>query len=169
MPVSPEVKLSSKAGLKPGTALGCPISTCCFTRYPTGIRITAAYSIKRVTREVQSVLKVADYACRNEYAMPLEGLWLMKAMPAAGVMDHHRFAAASEFGVDFLKWGQAASCTPTTAAGLVIILLTAKGSWPPPEEGGSGRGGPGPGMVAVQPKRGGDRPGVSTTAIQTAS
>ncbi len=103
--VSPEVKLSSKAGLKPGTALVLPNIYLLFHKIPDRIRITAAYSIEGVTREVQSVLRVADYACRNEYAMPLEGLWLMKAMPAAGVMDHHRFAAASEFGVDFLKLG----------------------------------------------------------------
>lgn len=100
-----EIKLTSSTSLKPDMALVLPNIYLLFHRKPERIRITAAFSLDGLSRGVQSSLRVDDYTCRNEYTMPLQGLWLMKAMPIAGIMDHHRFAAASEFGVDFLKLG----------------------------------------------------------------
>jgi hypothetical protein len=104
--MEPAVKLSSSAGLQPGMALVLPNIYLLFHKKSDSIKITATFSLDGITRDVQSTLRVSNYICRNTYAMPLEGTWLMKAMPVAGIMDHHRFAAASEFGVDFLKMGQ---------------------------------------------------------------
>ena len=52
---------------------------------------------------VISSVPIRSYVSPIAYAAPLEGEWLMQAIP--GVQSHHRFNPSTEFAIDFFKLG----------------------------------------------------------------
>jgi murein DD-endopeptidase MepM/ murein hydrolase activator NlpD len=66
------------------------------------VRVTAV--LAGVAGEtVTASVPVRSYASPMKYRAPLEGQWLMQAIP--GVQSHHRFNPATEFALDFFKLG----------------------------------------------------------------
>jgi hypothetical protein len=53
--------------------------------------------------QVSSSVPIRHYVSPIVYAAPLEGEWLMQAIP--GVQSHHRFNPSTEFAIDFFKLG----------------------------------------------------------------
>lgn len=53
--------------------------------------------------QVISSVPIRSYVSPIAYAAPLQGEWLMQAIP--GVQSHHRFNPSTEFAIDFFKLG----------------------------------------------------------------
>jgi murein DD-endopeptidase MepM/ murein hydrolase activator NlpD len=104
-PLPPGLKLAEGTRIKPGELLVFPNIYLMFNRRPDTLKIAAHTLADGKKSEISSSLKVTEYVNGVKYAMPLEGTWLMKGTPDAGVLDHHRFGTASEFGADFLRLG----------------------------------------------------------------
>jgi len=102
----PEVELTSSAEMKSKTALVIPNIYLAYHRLPDALKITVdAKDEKGVCVGAEALLNVIEYQSKVKYTFPLEGRWFMKGMPATGVLDHHRFGASNEFGVDLLRLG----------------------------------------------------------------
>jgi len=90
----------------PNIALIIPNIYLSFPSLPDKLNVIVAGSVKgRGEMTAEITLKVIQYQNKNEYFLPVEGCWFMKAFPETGRLDHHRFGVSNEFGVDFLKLG----------------------------------------------------------------
>jgi len=101
-----EVELASSSTLMPNEALVIPNIYLPFHALPDKLNLivdAVGKDGKKVS--AQTELKVIEYLGKNEYTLPVEGSWFMKAYPETGRLDHHRFGVSNEFGVDFLKLG----------------------------------------------------------------
>jgi len=99
------VELSTNLSLDPGKSLLIPnlyLSCPVLPEYLT-IRATILGSGEEYHEEVQ--LSIKEHKSKMTYSLPVEGPWFTKAIPETGVLDHHRFARESEFGIDFIKLG----------------------------------------------------------------
>lgn len=67
------------------------------------LRATAMLVGSRGTYQLISSVPIRSYVSPIAYAAPLEGEWLMQAIP--GVQSHHRFNPSTEFAIDFFKLG----------------------------------------------------------------
>ncbi len=103
--VEPRYGLSSSTDITPGSVLVIPNIYLMSQKKPDKLRVIVRFKIDGKTKQVQNTIRVVDYVSRIKYSMPLKGHWMMKGIPSLGVLDHHRFGAAIEFGVDFLKLG----------------------------------------------------------------
>jgi murein DD-endopeptidase MepM/ murein hydrolase activator NlpD len=70
---------------------------------PDMLRATAMLAGSRGKYQVTSSVPVHSYVSPIAYQAPLEGEWLMQAIP--GVQSHHRFSPPTEFALDFFKLG----------------------------------------------------------------
>jgi len=102
----PEFQLSGQTDLPPNSALIMTNRFLSFSRLPDTLRIVVrGRDTGGNPVQAEAALPVIAYESETEYAFPLEGLWRMQAMPAGGVLDHHRFGIVNEFGVDLVKLG----------------------------------------------------------------
>jgi murein DD-endopeptidase MepM/ murein hydrolase activator NlpD len=101
----PEKKLSASTELAPEHVLIFPNIYLMFHRMPDRLRVSVQVNADGIREEAEATLRVVEYKSQAEYGFPLEGMWLVKGTPNAGVFDHHRFGVSSEFGVDFLRVG----------------------------------------------------------------
>jgi hypothetical protein len=67
------------------------------------LRATVMLADSRGKYQVISSVPIRSYVSPITYAAPLEGEWLMQAIP--GVQSHHRFNPSTEFAIDFFKLG----------------------------------------------------------------
>ena len=67
------------------------------------LRATAMLVGSRGEYQVISSVPIRSYVSPIAYVAPLEGEWLMQAIP--GVQSHHRFNPSTEFAIDFFKLG----------------------------------------------------------------
>ncbi|MGD2251652.1 MAG: M23 family metallopeptidase [Anaerolineales bacterium] len=96
----------SSPALDPNTALVIPNLYLTFHALPDTLELIAEATDKDGAIVSTSItLNVIEYQCKNQYVLPVEGTWFMKAYPETGRLDHHRFGVSNEFGVDFLKLG----------------------------------------------------------------
>ncbi len=99
-------QISSELKVQPKSALPVFNTFFSFSTLPDELRVSVigkndnGQSIK-----TEGSLKVLQYQNKVEHSLPLEGSWLMRGMPANGVLDHHRFGIPNEFGVDFSRFG----------------------------------------------------------------
>jgi hypothetical protein len=101
-----EIELASSSTLMPNEALAIPNIYLSFHTLPDKLNLivdTVDKDGKIVS--AQTELRAIEYLGKNEYALPVEGCWFMKAYPETGRLDHHRFGVSNEFGVDLLKLG----------------------------------------------------------------
>jgi murein DD-endopeptidase MepM/ murein hydrolase activator NlpD len=70
---------------------------------PDAVRAIATLAGANGVRTVAASVPVRLYTSSIVYRSPLEGEWLMQAVP--GVQSHHRFNPPTEFAVDFFKIG----------------------------------------------------------------
>lgn len=101
-----QVELVSSPTLMPNQAWVIPNIYLSFHALPDKLDLiidTVDMDGKNVS--AQTELRVTEYLGRNEYTLPVEGSWFMKAYPETGRLDHHRFGVSNEFGVDLLKLG----------------------------------------------------------------
>jgi murein DD-endopeptidase MepM/ murein hydrolase activator NlpD len=100
------VEPSSNPDLDPNTALVLPNLYLTFHALPDTLELIAeATNQDGATVFSAIMLNVIEYQSKNQYVLPIEGIWFMKAYPETGRLDHHRFGVSNEFGVDFLKLG----------------------------------------------------------------
>jgi Peptidase family M23 len=69
---------------------------------PDCVRVTAILA-GLAGETITASIPVRSYVSPIQYRSPVEGQWLMQAIP--GVLSHHRFNPATEFAVDFFKLG----------------------------------------------------------------
>lgn len=104
--VSPEFILSSTSSINPNAALVIPNLYMMFHSLPDKLKVTVYCRDERgQSAKVSASLRVTEYRSKVKYTLPVEGQWFMKGMPIAGVLNHHRFGCANEFGVDLLLLG----------------------------------------------------------------
>jgi Peptidase family M23 len=70
---------------------------------PDTLRATAMLMGSRGKYQVNSSVPIRSYVSPITYQAPLDGEWLMQAVP--GVQSHHRFNPSTEFALDFFKVG----------------------------------------------------------------
>lgn len=104
--VSPELILSSTSNINPNAALVIPNLYMMFHSLPDKLKVTVCGRDERgQSVKVSASLRVTEYRSKVKYTLPVEGQWFMKGMPITGVLNHHRFGCANEFGVDLLRLG----------------------------------------------------------------
>jgi len=104
--LSPEVILSPTPSINPNAALVIPNLYMMFHSLPDKLKVTAyGRDEKGETVKVSASLGVTEYRSKVKYTLPVEGQWFMKGMPITGILNHHRFGCANEFGVDLLRLG----------------------------------------------------------------
>ena len=104
--VSPELILSSTSTINPNAVLVIPNLYMMFHSLPDKLKVTAYGRDERgQSVKVSASLRVTEYRSKMKYTLPVEGRWFMKGMPITGVLNHHRFGCANEFGVDLLRLG----------------------------------------------------------------
>lgn len=90
----------------PGETLVIPNLFLASSRLPETYLVSVDVEAPNGEREtISRRIPASQYESANRYHVPVRGRWFMKSMPRAGLLDHHRFGAATEFGVDFLKLG----------------------------------------------------------------
>jgi hypothetical protein len=67
------------------------------------LRASAMLEGSRGKYQVISSVPIRSYVSPIAYSAPLQGEWLMQAIP--GVQSHHRFNPSTEFAIDFFKLG----------------------------------------------------------------
>jgi hypothetical protein len=70
---------------------------------PDAVRVTATLGGPGGSKIATASVPVRSYVSPIGYRAPLEGQWLMQAIP--GVQSHHRFNPSTEFAIDFFKLG----------------------------------------------------------------
>lgn len=96
------IALSREPSLAPQTAVLAVRQFVAFDQMPETIRIT----VRGVTEGGETViatheLAVVPHDTERTYPMPLEGTWLLRAVP--NITSHHRLVPSTEFAVDLFK------------------------------------------------------------------
>jgi hypothetical protein len=104
--VPPEISVSSTLNINPNTALVIPNYYMVFQSLPDTLKVTVYGQDERGKAvKTSASLRVIEHRSKVKYTLPVEGAWLMKAMPITGIINHHRFGCANEFGIDLLRLG----------------------------------------------------------------
>ena len=102
----PQLQLSGQTDLQSNSALVMTNQLLSFSRLPDALRIVVrGRDAGGGPVQAETMLPVIVYENRTEYAFPLKGRWRMQAMPAGGVLNHHRYGIVNEFGIDLVKLG----------------------------------------------------------------
>jgi hypothetical protein len=104
--VPPELTVSSTSSINPNAALVIPNFYMAFQSLPDTLKVTVYGQDERGEAvKASASLRVIEHRSKVKYTLPVEGSWFMKGMPITGVLNHHRFGCANEFGVDLLRLG----------------------------------------------------------------
>ena len=102
----PQFQLSGQTDLQPNSALIMTNQLLSFSQLPDALRIIVrGRDAGGDPVQAETTLPVIAYENKTQYAFPLKGLWRMQAMPAGGVLNHHRFGIVNEFGIDLVRLG----------------------------------------------------------------
>jgi hypothetical protein len=96
------VSLSREAALAPETAALVVRQFVAFDRIPDAVRITVhGVAANGETVTASRDLTVVPPDPERTYLMPLEGTWLLRAIP--NITSHHRLVPSTEFALDLFK------------------------------------------------------------------
>ncbi|MFC2100026.1 M23 family metallopeptidase [Candidatus Bipolaricaulota bacterium] len=101
-----DMPLAHDLTVAPGEAFVIPNLYLAAPSMPEAFRVSVDYRREGGGVETSTArIEASQYTPANDYEVPVTGRWFMKAVPRVGLLDHHRFGVATEFGVDFLRLG----------------------------------------------------------------